>query len=81
VSPGASREPDLRNPDGIVAVAPNPAGATSYSSWAEVGATLVLTKTEALFEHERQARRRDEDDLAWLDKVWSPSQPTRPGRR
>jgi hypothetical protein len=32
--------------------------------------TLVLTKTEALFERERQARRRDEDDLAWLDKVW-----------
>jgi hypothetical protein len=41
--------------------------------------TLVLTKTEALFERERQARRRDEDDLAWLDKVWSASEP-RPGR-
>jgi hypothetical protein len=40
--------------------------------------TLVLTKTEALFERERQARRRDEDDLAWLDKVWSPSEPTPP---
>lgn len=28
--------------------------------------TLVLTKTEALFERERQARRRDEADLKWL---------------
>jgi len=28
--------------------------------------TLVLTKTEAIFERERQARRRDEADLAWL---------------
>lgn len=28
--------------------------------------TLVLTKTDAIFEHERQARRRDADDLAWL---------------
>jgi hypothetical protein len=28
--------------------------------------TLVLTKTEAIFERERGARRRDEADLAWL---------------
>ncbi|MDP9442748.1 MAG: hydantoinase B/oxoprolinase family protein [Actinomycetota bacterium] len=28
--------------------------------------TLVLTKTEAIFERRRQARRRDEADLAWL---------------
>jgi hypothetical protein len=40
--------------------------------------TLVLTKTDALFERERQARRRDEDDLAWLDKVWSPREPIPP---
>jgi hypothetical protein len=38
--------------------------------------TLVLTKTEVLFERERQSRRRDKDDLAWLDKVWIPSGPT-----
>ena len=32
--------------------------------------TLVLTKTEEIFDRERQARRRDEADLAWLsDKV------------
>ena len=30
--------------------------------------TLVLTKTEAIFERERQARRRDEADLAWLQR-------------
>ena len=28
--------------------------------------TLVLTKTEALFESETQARRQDQADLAWL---------------
>jgi hypothetical protein len=30
--------------------------------------TLVLTKTEALFEREAQQRRRDEEDLAWLGR-------------
>lgn len=29
--------------------------------------TLVLTKTAAIFERERQARRRDEADLTWLE--------------
>jgi hypothetical protein len=28
--------------------------------------TLVLNKTDALFERERQARSRDEADLEWL---------------
>lgn len=28
--------------------------------------TLVLTKTQMLFEREQQARARDEADLAWL---------------
>jgi hypothetical protein len=32
--------------------------------------TLVLTKTEALFERERSARRRNEADLAWLMQNW-----------
>ncbi|GAA1018794.1 hypothetical protein Aple_026050 [Acrocarpospora pleiomorpha] len=32
--------------------------------------TLVLTKTEALFERERLARERNEADLAWLTKTW-----------
>ena len=32
--------------------------------------TLVLTKTDALFERERQARRRAEADAAWLDREW-----------
>ncbi|GAA0971795.1 hypothetical protein GCM10009555_023620 [Acrocarpospora macrocephala] len=32
--------------------------------------TLVLTKTEALFERERLARTRNEADLAWLTKTW-----------
>ncbi|MDQ6945208.1 MAG: hypothetical protein M3256_02805, partial [Actinomycetota bacterium] len=27
---------------------------------------LVLTKTEALFEREKQARLREQSDLAWL---------------
>ena len=31
--------------------------------------TLVLRKTDALFEHELQARRRDRDDLAWLGRT------------
>jgi hypothetical protein len=30
--------------------------------------TLVLAKTDELFEGERQHRRRDEADLAWLDR-------------
>jgi hypothetical protein len=29
--------------------------------------TLVLTKTPALFEREKQERRRDEEDRAWLE--------------
>lgn len=32
--------------------------------------TLVLTKTEELFNRERKTRRRDEADLAWLDGEW-----------
>jgi len=32
--------------------------------------TLVLTKTEAIFERERQARSRDEADLHWLHDAW-----------
>ena len=31
--------------------------------------TLVLTKTDALFEREREARRRDRSDLAWLGRT------------
>ncbi|GAA0734354.1 2OG-Fe(II) oxygenase [Dactylosporangium roseum] len=31
--------------------------------------TLVLTKTEALFAREREARQRDQTDLAWLDRT------------
>jgi hypothetical protein len=30
--------------------------------------TLMLTKTDALFERETQQRRRDEKDLAWLER-------------
>jgi hypothetical protein len=30
--------------------------------------TLVLTKTDALFEREREARQRDQADLAWLGR-------------
>jgi hypothetical protein len=30
--------------------------------------TLVLIKTEALFEREAHQRRRDEKDLAWLKR-------------
>jgi hypothetical protein len=36
--------------------------------------TLVLTKTQALFDHERQARMRDEADLAWLTGEWQLAQ-------
>jgi hypothetical protein len=32
--------------------------------------TLVLTKTDALFTREREARRRDQTDLAWLDRTF-----------
>jgi hypothetical protein len=32
--------------------------------------TLMLTKTEAIFQREREARSRDEADLAWLDGEW-----------
>lgn len=37
--------------------------------------TLVLEKTDRLFQGERQARRRDEADLAWLDRNRSGWQP------
>lgn len=33
--------------------------------------TLVLTKTEAVFEREQQARRRDETDAAWIGKAFT----------
>jgi hypothetical protein len=33
--------------------------------------TLVLAKTDELFERERQRRRRDQADLAWLDRNWA----------
>jgi hypothetical protein len=32
--------------------------------------TLVLSKTDALFAREREARRRDETDLAWLGRTF-----------
>jgi hypothetical protein len=41
--------------------------------------TLVLTKTEAIFERDNKARQRDEADLAWLHDDWGSSQ--RPRRR
>ena len=34
--------------------------------------TLVLTKTEALFAREQEARTRDETDLEWLLAQWNP---------
>jgi len=34
--------------------------------------TLVLTKTEALFAREKNARIRDEADLEWLTAQWNP---------
>jgi len=34
--------------------------------------TLVLTKTEALFAREQEARIRDETDLEWLAAQWNP---------
>ena len=32
--------------------------------------TLVLSKTDALFAREREARRRDQTDLAWLGRTF-----------
>jgi hypothetical protein len=34
--------------------------------------TLVLTKTEALFAREQEARTRDETNLQWLSAQWNP---------
>jgi hypothetical protein len=34
--------------------------------------TLVLSKTDALFAQEREARIRDESDLKWLEAKWGP---------
>jgi predicted 2-oxoglutarate/Fe(II)-dependent dioxygenase YbiX len=34
--------------------------------------TLILTKTEALFAREQEARTRDETDLEWLSAQWNP---------
>jgi len=34
--------------------------------------TLVLTKAEALFAREQEARTRDETDLEWLSAQWNP---------
>jgi hypothetical protein len=34
--------------------------------------TLVLAKTEALFAREREARRRDQTDVAWLGQTFAP---------
>jgi hypothetical protein len=34
--------------------------------------TLVLTKTDALFAREQEARIRDETDLKWLAAQWTP---------
>jgi hypothetical protein len=34
--------------------------------------TLVLTKTDALFAREQEARIRDETDLEWLTTQWNP---------
>jgi hypothetical protein len=36
--------------------------------------TLVLTKTDALFAREQEARARDETDLEWLSAQWNPVQ-------
>jgi hypothetical protein len=33
--------------------------------------TLVLTKTDALFAHEHEARTRDESDLEWIEAKWA----------
>ena len=43
--------------------------------------TLVLSKTDALFAREREARIRDESDLEWLEAKWAPgAQSERSGR-
>jgi hypothetical protein len=34
--------------------------------------TLVLSKTDALFAREQEARIRDESDLEWLEAKWAP---------
>jgi hypothetical protein len=34
--------------------------------------TLVLVKTDALFEREMKARAADQANLIWLDEKWSP---------
>jgi hypothetical protein len=39
--------------------------------------TLVLTKTEALFDAEREARARDMASLAWLAAEWTAPSPSR----
>ena len=40
--------------------------------------TLVLSKTDALFAQEQEARIRDESDLEWLEAKWAPgAQPER----
>jgi hypothetical protein len=38
--------------------------------------TLVLTKTDALFAQEHEARARDESDLKGLEAKWAPSTET-----
>ena len=43
--------------------------------------TLVLTKTDALFAREQEARIRDKSDLEWLEAKWTPgAQSERSGR-
>ena len=37
--------------------------------------TLVLSKTDALFAWEREARIRDESDVQWLEAKWAPGGP------
>lgn len=39
--------------------------------------TLVLTKTDALFDRERQQRDRDAADLAWLQATYPVGAPTK----
>jgi hypothetical protein len=43
--------------------------------------TLILTKTDALFERETQQRRSDEQDLAWLERNHSDRVSRRTGSR
>jgi len=43
--------------------------------------TLVLSKTDALFARDQEARIRDESDLEWLEATWAPgAQSERSGR-